>query len=43
MNSITIIVIALGAWGKGDTYEWALVKCVEAGGWTVKPMKVLAE
>ena len=32
MNGITIIVIALGAWGKGDTYESALAKCIEAGG-----------
>ncbi len=31
-DSITIIVIALGAWGKGDTYESALAKCIEAGG-----------
>lgn len=31
-SSITIIVIALGAWGKGTTYESALAKCVEVGG-----------
>ena len=42
MNGITIIVIALGARGKGDTYESALAKCIEAGGWTVKPKKVRA-
>lgn len=29
---ITIVVIALGAWGKGDCYESALAKCIEAGG-----------
>jgi hypothetical protein len=32
LPSITIIVIALGAWGKGDTYEVALAKCIEVGG-----------
>ncbi len=30
--SITIVVIALGAWGKGESYESALAKCIEAGG-----------
>jgi hypothetical protein len=30
--SITIIVIALGTWGKADTYEAALAKCIEVGG-----------
>jgi hypothetical protein len=30
--SVTIVVIALGAWGKADTYEAALAKCVEVGG-----------
>ena len=32
MNGITIIVIALGAWGRGDTYDSALGKCIDAGG-----------
>ena len=30
--TITIIVIALGAWGKGDSYESALAKCIDVGG-----------
>ena len=29
---ITVIVIALGAWGKGDSYESALSKCIDVGG-----------
>ena len=31
-DSITLIVVALGAWGKGLTYEEALARCAEAGG-----------
>ena len=31
-TDITIIVIAMGAWGKGDTYESALAKCIDEGG-----------
>ena len=31
-ESITLVVVAMGAWGKGQTYEAALAKCVEAGG-----------
>ncbi len=31
-DTITIIVVALGAWGKGSTYEEALAHCIEAGG-----------
>jgi hypothetical protein len=29
---ITILVIALGAWGKGETYELALANCIKEGG-----------
>ncbi len=31
-GGITILVIAMGAWGKGDCYASALAKCIEAGG-----------
>jgi hypothetical protein len=31
-NSITILVIALGAWGKGETYEEALANCIKECG-----------
>ena len=31
-DTITILVLALGAWGKGKTYPEALAKCVEVGG-----------
>ena len=27
-----ILVIALGAWGKGETYEQALANCIKEGG-----------
>lgn len=30
--NITILVIALGAWGKGETYEKALENCIKEGG-----------
>jgi hypothetical protein len=32
MNSITILVIALGAWGKGESYEQALANCIKECG-----------
>ena len=32
MNSITILVIALGAWGKGLSYDKALENCIKEGG-----------
>ena len=31
-DTITILVLALGAWGKGETYPEALAKCIEVGG-----------
>jgi hypothetical protein len=31
-DTITILVLALGAWGKGKTYPEALSKCVDVGG-----------
>ena len=31
-DSITLIVVALGAWGKGRTYKEALARCIQAGG-----------
>lgn len=31
-ETITILVLALGAWGKGKTYQEALAKCVDVGG-----------
>lgn len=31
-DTITILVLALGAWGKGETYESALAKCIDVGG-----------
>jgi hypothetical protein len=32
MSSITILVIALGAWGKGETYDEALANCIKECG-----------
>jgi hypothetical protein len=32
MDSITIVVVAMGAWGKGPTYEVALANCIKAEG-----------
>ena len=31
-SGITIVVVAMGAWGKGATYETALSNCIREGG-----------
>ncbi len=31
-NSITIVVVAMGAWGKGESYDQALANSIKAEG-----------